>query len=45
MNETKSILTKKKKRQSERIVKRQKCIDMASSRNMDIVQDLTLRKR
>ena len=43
-NGTNIFLTKKKKSESEKIVKRQNCIETASSCNMDIVEDLTLRK-
>ena len=39
------FLTKKKLRKRERIVKRKDCLKTASSCNMNIVDDLTLRKR
>ena len=44
-NGTNIFLTKNKIRKSERIVKRKNCLKTASSCNMDIVDDLTLRKR
>ena len=44
-NGTNIFLTKKKLRKSERIVERKNCLKTASSCNMDIVDDLTLRKR
>ena len=37
--------TKERIRKSERIVNRQNCMETASSCNMDIVEDLTLRYR
>ena len=39
------VSTKERIRKSERIVNRQNCIETASSCNMDIVEDLTLRYR
>ena len=44
-NGTNICLTKKRIRKSERIVKRQNCLETASSCDMDIVKDLTFRKK
>jgi len=43
-NGTNIFLTKKKLRKSKRIVKRKKCLKTTSSCNMDIVDDISLRK-
>ena len=43
-NGTNIFLTQKRIRKSERIVKSQNFLETASSCNMDIVEDLTLRK-
>ena len=44
-NGTSIFLTKKKLQKSKRIVKRKNCLKTVSSCNIDIVDDLTLRKR
>ena len=45
MKHKNSFITKKKTRQSKRQLTRQECIETAPLCNIDVVEDLSLRKR